>query len=116
MNLRMADLLDSGDKYLRRSFVTGLPPTVSRGIVYVGTDAGHVFAIADPLVRPPVGLRCSQPDIPSALCAASGYQLVPDPAILADVTLNGSIHTEPVLVGGKVYVSTDAGFVYMLTR
>jgi len=92
------------------------PPTVSRGIVYVGTDAGHVVAIADPQVSPPAGLRCNQPDIPSALCTASGHQLIPDPAILADVALNGSIHTEPVLVGGKVYVSTDAGFVYMLAK
>jgi outer membrane protein assembly factor BamB len=92
------------------------PPTVSRGVVYVGTNAGHLFAIADPLVAPPAGVRCSQPDIPSALCAASGHTLVPDPAILANVTLSGAIHTEPVLAAGKVYVATDAGTVFMLTR
>jgi outer membrane protein assembly factor BamB len=92
------------------------PPTVSRGVVYVGTSAGHLIAIGDPLVAPPAGLRCEQPDIPSASCVSLGFHLVPDPAILADIALNGEIHTEPALVQGRVYVSTDAGFVYMLTR
>jgi outer membrane protein assembly factor BamB len=90
------------------------PPTVTHGIVYVGTAAGHVVAIADPSVAPAAGARCAQPDIPTANCVVSGYHLVPDPAILADVALSGEIHTEPVLLDGRVYVSTDAGFVYML--
>jgi outer membrane protein assembly factor BamB len=92
------------------------PPTVTRGVVFVGTDSGHIIAIGDPLIAPAAGVRCAQPDIPAAGCVAAGFHLVPDPAILADITLQGAIHTEPVLTGGKVYVSTDAGFVYMLTN
>ena len=47
-----------------------------------------------------------------------GYYCVPQPRILANVTVTGSmVYTEPALANGKVYVSTDngaAGYVYML--
>jgi len=93
-------------------------PTVTRGIVYIGTDMGHVIAIADPTVAPAVGLRCANPDVPNASCVAMGYYCVPQPRILANVTVTGSmVYTEPALANGKVYVSTDngaAGYVYML--
>jgi hypothetical protein len=39
---------------------------------------------------------------------------VPIPAVLASVQLDGSIQTEPALARGRVYVSTDAGKLYML--
>ena len=93
-------------------------PTITRGIVYVGTDQGHLVAIADPTVAPPVGLRCANPSIPNAICVKMGSFLVPQPKILAEVPLEGSmVYAEPVLANGKVYVSTDAcdhGYVYML--
>lgn len=96
------------------------PPTVTRGIVYVGTDLGHVVAIADPSLVPPAGYRCINPDVTTASCVASGYTLVPQPAVLADVTVTGSmVYTEPALANGKVYVSTggfgNVGYVYMLS-
>ncbi len=91
-------------------------PTVTRGIVYVGTDLGHLVAIADPSVHPPAGFRCNNPDVPSAACVALGYALVPQPAVLADVTLTGRmVYTEPVLAKGRVYVATESGYVYMLS-
>jgi hypothetical protein len=91
------------------------PPTMTRGIVFVGTTEGHLVVIADPSRHAPVGSRCSNPDVPTALCVASGFTLVPQPAVLANVALNGSmVYNEPALAHGHVYVSTQAGKVYML--
>jgi outer membrane protein assembly factor BamB len=91
------------------------PPTNINGIVFVGTVEGHLVAIADPARFPAAGSRCSNPDVPTAVCVASGYNLVPQPAVLANVALNGSmVYTEPALANGKVYASTEAGRVYML--
>ncbi|MEA2561589.1 MAG: hypothetical protein QOH06_3093 [Acidobacteriota bacterium] len=90
-------------------------PTITGGIVYIGTDQGHLMAIADPTVASPVGKRCSHPDVKNEDCVAMGYRLVPQPQILADVQLEGSmVYSEPALANGRVYVSTGAGFVYML--
>src|SRR5579864_1862179 len=98
-----------GNEYLRG------PPTVTHGIVYVGTDLGHLVVIADPSIWPATGWRCTDPDISSVNCVASGFTLVPDPAVIADVNLTaGSINTEPALTGDPVYVSTDGGKVFML--
>lgn len=91
------------------------PPTVTHGIVFVGTDSGHLVAIADPSVAVAAGWRCSNPEVPTASCVANGFRLVPDPAVLADVALNaGTITTEPALANGSVYVSTDGGKVFRL--
>jgi len=90
------------------------PPTVTRGIVYVGTKQGWLVAIADPSLYPPAGYRCAHPDVTVANCVSSGFTLVPDPHVLAEVSLNGSIQTEPVLANGHVYVATDSGWLYML--
>jgi outer membrane protein assembly factor BamB len=98
-------------------------PTVSRGIVYVGTDRGHLVAIADPSVVTSTSARCGNPDVPNVVCTWAGYPLVPVPTILADVTVpdNGAmVYTEPSLVtngssDGRVYVATGAGHVYELT-
>jgi outer membrane protein assembly factor BamB len=91
-------------------------PTINNGIVYIGTDQGHLVAIADPSVHPGVGWRCSNPDVTSANCVAMGYAFVPQPAVLADVQLDGRmVYTEPALARGKVYVSTEGGKVYMLS-
>ena len=91
------------------------PPTVTRGIVYVGTSNQHLIAIADPSVSPAAGWRCSNVNVMTANCVASGYTLVPQPAILADITLSGSmLYTEPVIADGRLFVATGAGNVYML--
>lgn len=94
------------------------PPTVTRGMVLVGTGSGRLVVIADPSIHPGAGWRCSHPDIPAATCVASGFTLVPDPAVLADVQLQGAIMTEPVLSHGRVFVGTgffgDPGRLYML--
>jgi outer membrane protein assembly factor BamB len=91
------------------------PPTVTRGIVFVGTAQGRVIVFADPTKAPHAGLRCSNPRIANADCVANGFQLVPQPSLLANVLLDGSrILTEPALAGGRVYVATEGGNVYML--
>lgn len=90
------------------------PPTVTRGIVFIGTHTGHLVVIADPSLAPAAGWRCTHPDVPSANCVASGFSLVPDPAVLANVALDGVILTEPALARGRVYVATSAGKLYML--
>ena len=90
------------------------PPTVSRGIVYIGTHTGRLIAIADPSIAPAAGWRCSHPDVLTANCVASGFTLVPDPTVLANVQLDGGILTEPALARGRVYVATGAGKLYML--
>lgn len=92
------------------------PPSVTHGIVFVGTNAGHLVAIADPRVYPAVGWRCSDPDVPSNVCVSNGFSLVPDPAVLLDLDLQaGAITNEVALVGDPVFVATDGGKVIMLT-
>jgi outer membrane protein assembly factor BamB len=91
------------------------PPTVTRGIVYVGTSNQHLIAIADPSVAPAAGWRCSNVDVTTAACIGAGYTLVPQPAILADITLSGSmLYNEPVVSNGRLFVATGGGNVYML--
>jgi outer membrane protein assembly factor BamB len=90
-------------------------PTVTRGIVYVGTSQGHVIAIADPAVAPAAGIRCSNTNYTMAQCLTAGYDTVLIPSVLANVVVSGGIWTEPALAGGKVFVATDAGRVYMLS-
>jgi outer membrane protein assembly factor BamB len=91
------------------------PPTTTRGMFYIGTRTGQLIVIADPSLSPPAGYRCAHPDVLSANCVGAGFTLVPDPAILATIQLQGAIHTEPVLIGGQVYVATDNGWLYQLT-
>ena len=92
------------------------PPTVTRGIVYVGTHQGHLVAFADPTVWPSVGSRCSNPSVSNADCVANGFRLVPAPAILLNLPVHASnpILTEPVLAGNRVFVATTGGRVFML--
>jgi outer membrane protein assembly factor BamB len=95
-------------------------PTVTGGIVFIGTDQGHLVVLADPTVHPASGLRCEDIDFTFAqTCRLSGHRLVPIPAVLANVTLpdHGDIaglRDEPALARGRVFVATGAGHVYML--
>ncbi len=90
-------------------------PSVTRGIVYIGTTAGNLVVFADPAVWPSQGSRCSRPDVPNAACVANGYSLVPIPNVLRNVSLSaGRIRGEPVLAGGRVFVATEGGVLFML--
>jgi hypothetical protein len=91
------------------------PPTVTRGIVFVTTAQGRLIVFADPTKAPHAGLRCSNPRIANADCAANGFQMVPQPTLLANVLLDGSrTLTEPSLAAGRVFVATGNGTVFML--
>ncbi|MCA1510563.1 PQQ-binding-like beta-propeller repeat protein [Bradyrhizobium sp. NBAIM01] len=95
------------------------PPTVTRGIVFLGTAQGHLVVLADPSVWPPAGSICDNPEVLQADCVPNGFGLVPRPQILADIDLDPSnssdrIFTEPVLADGRVFVATTAGVLYML--
>jgi outer membrane protein assembly factor BamB len=95
-------------------------PAVTGGIVYVGTDQGHLVVLADPSIVPGIGWRCSNIDyVTPATCAAAGYVLMPIPKILADVVMPdgggiAGLRDEPALAKGRVFVGTDNGHVYML--
>jgi len=97
------------------------PPTLTHGIIYVGTSEGHLVVIADPQIVPAAGWRCSDPNVPGPICALLGsfgsvIRLVPDPTVLKDIALPGAsgIFGEPVLVGDRVLVADVGGNVYML--
>jgi hypothetical protein len=91
------------------------PPTVTRGIVFVGTSTGHLVVLADPSVYLSGQSVCSNPEVSAANCSAMGYALVPKPIQLNDVNVGaGGIQTEPALAGGRVFLATDGGSVVML--
>jgi outer membrane protein assembly factor BamB len=97
------------------AFYSLSPPSVTHGIVFVGTDQGHLVALGDPSIYPATGWRCKNPLVSSANCVASGYTLVPDPGVIKDLDLNaGPITTEPALVGDPLFVSTEGGKVVMV--
>lgn len=97
------------------------PPSVTRGMVYIGNRQGQLVVIADPSIWPGAGWRCSNPDVTTADCVPSGFRFVPEPSVLATIDLDPSnpsdrILTEPVLARGRVYVATSRspGVLYML--
>ena len=100
------------------------PPSVTHGIVFVGTGQGHLVALADPSVWPSAGSRCSNPKISLADCQSQGFKVVPQPNVLFDQDLKaGPILAEPALAGDRVFVATgwlcatwgdDSGSVIML--
>jgi hypothetical protein len=103
-------------------------PTVTGGIVYVTTDQGHVVAIADPALRPPLGYQCTNEfiNLPTTgplwnvICLLDGYQLVPTPQVLANVALpDGSsaagLRNEPAITRDRLFVGTMGGHVYALS-
>ena len=90
-------------------------PTVTKGIVFVTTSEGHLIVFADQNAYYPAGFRCSNWNVSNGDCVANGFQLVAQPAILANITLDGSqTLTEPALAGNRVYVATGSGNLYML--
>lgn len=91
------------------------PPTVTDGIVYVGTNQGFLLAIADPSVWPSQGARCTLPTLNNVDCLAAGWQLVPNPTVLKSLSLGGQIvRGEPALANGMVYVANSSGFLFRI--
>jgi outer membrane protein assembly factor BamB len=94
-------------------------PTVTGGIVFVGTDKGHLVVLGDPKVVPGVGYRCSNVDYTTTSACPAPYVPVPIPKVLADVPMPDggdlvNLRKEPALARGRVFVSTSGGHVYML--
>jgi outer membrane protein assembly factor BamB len=91
------------------------PPTVTDGIVYVGTNRGFLLAIADPSVWPSQGARCTLPTLNNVDCIAAGWQLVPNPTVLKALNLGGQIlRGEPALANGTVYVANSLGLLFRI--
>jgi hypothetical protein len=88
---------------------------VTGGIVYVGTSQGYVVAIADPSVSPAAGWRCADIRFTTVTCVGAGSTLVPIPAVLAQVQVNGGMWNEPALAKGRLVVATQSGYVHMLS-
>ncbi|MGH6850337.1 MAG: PQQ-binding-like beta-propeller repeat protein, partial [Methylocella sp.] len=93
-------------------------PTVTDGIVFIGTDGGHLVVFGDPSVASPAGTSCSNTDFNASNCPAP-YVLVQVPRMLADIAMpdGGNIayfHKEAALAKGKVFVASGGGHVYML--
>jgi outer membrane protein assembly factor BamB len=88
-------------------------PVITKGLVYVGTGSGHLLVLADPTIVPPATFICTKVTVPNALCAANGFRIVPQPAVLVDKQLDGAVLTEPVLAEKNLYVATDGGSLYM---
>ena len=90
-------------------------PSVTRGIIFIGTSSGRLVALADPTKWPSQGSRCSRPDVSNANCVANGYSLVPIPTVLRNLSLGaGRVRGEPALAGNRVFVATEGGVVFML--
>jgi hypothetical protein len=93
---------------------------VTGGVVFIGTNLGHLLVLADPVIAPTDQVRCSNVDLKTAAdCTSNGFALVPAPKVLADIAMpdHGSLvamRNEPALAKGRVFVGTNNGHVYML--
>ncbi len=91
------------------------PPTVTDGIVFVGTNQAKLVAIADPSVWPALGSICTWATLDNADCAAAGFSLVPKAMVLETLDLDGNLtRTEPVIANDHLYVSTENGRLYKI--
>ncbi len=95
--------------------------TVTGGIVFIGTDQGHLILLGDPTVVPGAGLQCSNTDYSNSTdCANAGFNPnTPIPRILANISIPdggdlAKFRKEAALAKGRVFVATDRGHVYML--
>jgi outer membrane protein assembly factor BamB len=114
--VRWVAILDNFTTSVTNTHDWGLgPPTVTDGIVYVGTNRGFLLAIADTSVWPSQGARCTLPTLTSTDCVAAGYQLVPNPTVLKSLDLGGQIvRGEPALANGMVYVANSLGRLFRI--
>jgi len=113
---RWVALLDAYTTAVMNTHDWGLgPPTVTDGIVYVGTNRGFLLAIADPSVWPSQAAHCTLPTLSNADCVSAGYELVPNPTVLKALDLGGQIvRGEPALANGMLYVSNSDGSLFRI--
>jgi outer membrane protein assembly factor BamB len=92
------------------------PPSISNGIIYVGTQQGRLIAIADPSVYPTANSICTDPDFDLADCVANGGDIVKDPIVLKDLNIGrGSMmRNEPVIANNRIYIATTGGWLVMI--
>ena len=91
-------------------------PTLINGLVYVGTNLGHVMVFADPSVVQAAGVVCDNTAIVDpGICIQSGGELVPVPSQVVDVALcdqgcdAARLRKEIVLAEGLALASTSGG-------
>jgi outer membrane protein assembly factor BamB len=95
---------------------TGVPSFAS-GVIYVGTESGSFYALADTDVLPPSSFVCSYPNIPSGLtCSSGGFRNVGVPVVVRQLSLSGSIPGIPAVSNGQVFVATTSGHLYGLVH
>jgi hypothetical protein len=96
-------------------------PTVSNGLVFVGTDMGKLIILGDPQVVPSQAASkvCSNPDYPVSACQAPYAPVLSlNPLKVIQVPDKGDIaglRKEAALAKGRIFVSTKNGHVYMYT-
>ncbi len=96
-------------------FAPGAPSTAN-GVVYVGSDDGHLYAYADTTVLPAASSVCSYPGLPPDLsCSGAGFQPVGVPVQLKAVAISGGVPGVPAISNGQVYVATTTGHLIGLT-
>ena len=96
-------------------FAPGAPSTAG-GVIYIGSDDGHLYAYADTSVLPPTSFVCSYPGLPSGLsCSGAGFQNIGVPVQLKAVPISGSVTGVPAISRGQVYVATTSGHLIGMT-
>jgi outer membrane protein assembly factor BamB len=96
-------------------FAPGAPSTAN-GVIYIGSDDGHLYAYADTTILPPASFVCSYPGLPSGLsCSAASFQNIGVPTQLKAVSITGSVPGVPAISNGQVYVATTSGHVVGMT-
>jgi outer membrane protein assembly factor BamB len=87
-------------------------PSIANGVIYIGSDDGHLYAYADTSVLPPASFVCSYPGLPSGLtCSSASFQNIGVPTQLKAVAISGSVPGVPAISNGQVYVATTSGHV-----
>ena len=92
------------------------PPSVTKGIVFVGTAQGHLVAVADPSVYATALSRCSHSGFSVGDCQSNGFSVVKQPLVLLDINLSSGslVRNEPVIANDRIFISTGSGQVIML--
>jgi outer membrane protein assembly factor BamB len=121
---RVRWIADLGQPYSSGGGYSLGSPTVTGGIIYIGTDQGHLLVLSDPSIAGSGGgYRCSNTDIAPPLtpqdCMNAGFTLVPNVNPLADFVMPdggdiAGLRKEAALSVDRVFVGTLNGHVYMV--